>query len=256
MQRVLADMVKCFRHVNGAAQIFQTRTNATQLCSSSLGRQVFNWYRLIEDECCLILSCRGALPTAWRQEHFRIRKIISVAEHKLLPTEQLQGRILEDVLQATLDILPAMADALATIPDLKRSTGDERAKIIARLEKKMVYILDYVESVRTSRLVAPLIQTVEVGFPWQTKHATCCPDLPFSPFRFVHPQAGIIFVCLEAIHLYVQVCHPPPVFSPTHNLRPFSTPLSEQKESKSKDAKPNPNSTNTMLTKCVAAMPP
>jgi hypothetical protein len=159
-------VVKCFRHVNGAAQIFQTRTNPAKLCSSYVGRQVFKWYNLVEDECCLLLSSRGALPPAWRQEHFRIRKIITVAEKKFLPTGQLQMRILEDVLQATLDIMPAMADALATIPDLKRSTGDGRAKIVAKLEKKMVYILDYVESLRVSRLVAPLIQTVEVGFPW------------------------------------------------------------------------------------------
>jgi hypothetical protein len=220
-------VVKCFRHVNGAAQIFQTRTNATQLCSSSLGRQVFKWYSLLEDECCLLLSYRGALPPAWRQEHFRIRQIIAVAEHKLLPTGQLQVRILDDVLQATLDIMPAMADALATITDLKRSTGDERAKIIAKLEKKVVYILDYVESLRTSPLVAPLIRTVEVGFPWQTRHGTCCPDLPFSPFRFVYAPAGIVFICLQAIHLYVQVCHLPPVFPPTHNPRSFSTPLSK-----------------------------
>jgi hypothetical protein len=170
---------------------------------------VFKWYSLIEDECCLLLSCRGALPPAWRQEHFRIRKIIAVAEQNILATGSLLIRRLEDVLQATLDIIPAMADALAIIPDLKRATGDERAKIIANLEKKIVYILDYVDSLRTSRLVASLIRTMEVGFPWQTRHGTCCPDLPFSPFRFVYPAAGMIFICLHAIHLYVQVCRLP-----------------------------------------------
>jgi hypothetical protein len=183
---------------------------------------VFKWYSLIEDECCLLLSCRGALPPAWRQEHFRIRKILAVAEQNILATGPLQIRRLEDVLQATLDIIPAMADALATIPDLKRSTADERTKLIAKLEKKIVYILDYVESLRTSHLVASLIQTVEVGFPWQTRHSMCCPDLPFSPFRFVHPVAGMIFICLHAIHLYVQVCRLPRFFL-THCPRLFST---------------------------------
>jgi hypothetical protein len=198
-------MVKCFRHVNGAAQIFQTRTNASQLCSSPLGRHLFKWYNLIEDECCLLLSCRGALPPAWRQEDFRVRKSIAALEYSRVSKDELQLRMLDDVLQATLDIMPTMADALATIPELNRSTGDNRTEVVARLESKLVYIIDYVESLRTSPLVKPLIQTVEVGFPWNSRHSKCCPELPFPPFRFVYPPAGMIFICLQAIRLYVQV---------------------------------------------------
>ena len=191
--------------MSGAAQIFQTQTNATQLCSSSLGRHLFKWYSLIEDECCLLLSCRGALPPTWRQEDFRIRKLIAASEYPLLSKDELRLRILDDVLQATLDIITAMADGLSTVPELNRATGDRRAEIIAHLESTMIYIINYVHSLRNSQLVMPLIQTFEVGFPWKTKHSTCCPDLPFPPFRFAYPPAGMIFICLEAIRLYVTV---------------------------------------------------
>jgi len=201
-------MVKCFRHVNGAAQIFQSRTNATKLCSSLLGRHLFKWYSLIEDECCLLLSCRGALPPVWRQEDFRIRKIIAASEYSSVSKDQLQLRILDDVLQATLDIIPTMADALATIPHLTRETGNKRTEAIAHFESSLIYILDYVESLRTSPLVRSLIQTTEVGFPWKTRYSPCCPELPFPPFRFTYPPAGMVFICLQAIQLYVQVPHP------------------------------------------------
>lgn len=197
--------MKCFRHVSGAAQIFQSRTSAIQLCSSAPGRNLFKWYGLIEDECCLLLCCRGALPPTWRQEDFRIRKLIASSEYSRVSKDQLQARVLDDVLQATLDIIPTMADALTTLLELNRAIGDKRDEIIAHLESDMVYILNYVESLRTSRLVAPLIQTVEVGFPWKTIHSTCCPELPFPPFQFVYPPGGIVFICLQAIKLYVQV---------------------------------------------------
>ena len=204
-------MVKCFRHVKGAAVIFQTRTSATQLCSSVLGRNLLKWYNLIEDECCLLLSCRGALPQTWRQEDNRIRRLIAASEYSQVSKDQLGSRILDDVLQATLNIIPSMADALATIPQLNRAVGDRRVKTIAYLESKMIYILNYVETLRTSRLVMHLLQTIEVGFPWKTRHSACCPDLPFPPFRFLYPPAGIVFICLLAIRLYVRVILYPPI---------------------------------------------
>jgi hypothetical protein len=191
--------------VNGAAQILQSRTNATKLCSSALGRHLLKWYSLVEDECCLLLSCRGALPPTWRQEDFRIRKIVAGTEYARVSKSQLKLLILDDVLQATLDIITAMADALATIPELNRATGDKRAEIKTQLESTLIYILDYVERLQTSKLVKPFIQTFEVGFPWHSNHSTCCPELPFSPFRFAYPPAGVIFICLIAIRLYVSV---------------------------------------------------
>ena len=201
-------MVKCFRHVSGAAQLFQSRTNATNLCSSLLGRHLFKWYSLIEDECCLLLSCRGALPQSWRQEDFRIRKVIATCEYSRVSKDRLQLWILDDVLQATLDIIPTMAYALSTILELNHTRGVKRAETIAHLESSLIYILDYVESLRNSPLCKPLIQTLEVGFPWKTRHSTCCPELPFPPLRFTYPPGGVVFICLQAIQLYVHVPHP------------------------------------------------
>jgi len=204
-------VVKCFRHVKGAALVFQTRTSATQLCSSVLGRNLFKWYNLIEDECCLLLSCRSALPKTWRQEDLRIRRLIAASEYSRLPKDQLQSRIVDDVLQATLTIIPSMADAIATIPELNESVGDKRAKTIVYLESTLIYILDHVVTLKTSRLVMQLLETIEVGFPWRTKHSACCPELPFPPFRFLYPPAGMVFICLQAIRNYVQVILYPPI---------------------------------------------
>ena len=204
-------MVKCFRHVKGAALIFQLRTDATRLCSTVLGRNLLKWYNLVEDECCLLLCCRSALPKTWRQEDLRIRRLLAASEYSQVPKDQLQSRILDDVLQATLIIIPSMADAIATIPELDESTGDERAKIIVYLESTLIYILDHVATLRASRLVMQLLQTIEVGFPWRTKHSVCCPDLPFPPFQFLYPPAGMVFICLQAIRNYVQVILYPPI---------------------------------------------
>ena len=187
------------------------RTNATQLCSSVLGRNLFKWYTLIEDECCLLLSCRSAIPRTWRQEDIQMRRLIAVSDYARVSKDRLQSRMVDDVLQATLAVCPIMADALATIPELNESTGDKRAKIIARLEFKLIYILDYVESLKTSALVKQLLRTVEVGFPWKTRHSACCPALPFPPFRFLYPPAGMIFICLQAIRNYVQTVLYPPI---------------------------------------------
>ena len=194
--------------MSGAAQIFQSRTNATNLCSSLLGRHLFKWYSRIEDECCLWLSCRGALPQSWRQEDFRIRKVIAASEYSRVSKDRLQLRILDDALQATANIIPTMADALSTISELNHAMGAKRAETIAHLDSTLIYILDYVESLRNSPLFKPLIQTLEVGFPWKTRHSTCCPELPFPPFRFTYPPGGVVFICLQAIQLYVHVPHP------------------------------------------------
>ena len=194
--------------MSGAAQIFQSRTNATNLCSSLLGRHLFKWYSRIEDECCLLLSCRGALPQSWRQEDFRIRKVIAASEYSRVSKDRLQLRILDDALQATANIIPTMADALSTISELNHAMGAKRAETIAHLDSTLIYILDYVESLRHSPLFKPLIQTLEVGFPWKTRHSTCCPELPFPPFRFTYPPAGVVFICLQAIQLYVHVPDP------------------------------------------------
>ena len=204
-------MVKCFRHVKGAAQILQLRTNATQLCSTVLGRNLFKWYNLIEDECCLLLCCHSALPKTWRKEDLRTRRLIGASDYSRVPKDQLPSRILDDVLQATLAIIPTMADALATILELNESVGEKRAKTIHYLESKLINILYYVTSLRTSQFVIQLIQTVEVGFPWTTKHSTCCPQLPFPPFRFLYPPGGMVFICLQAIRNYVMVILYPPI---------------------------------------------
>ena len=204
-------MDKCFQHVKGAAIVLQARTTATQLCSSVLGRNLLKWYNLIEDECALLLSSGGPLPQTWRHEDHRIRKFIAASEYSEIPKDQLGSRILDDVMQATLAIEPTMAEALATIPRLNRSTGDERVKMVARMESKLIRILDYVESLQTSPLVIQLLQAYGVGFPWMTRHSECCPELPFPPFRFVYPPAGMVSICLLAIRLYVQVVLYPPI---------------------------------------------
>jgi hypothetical protein len=196
--------------VKGAALIFQKRTNATEFCSSVLGRNLFKWYNLIEDECCLLLCDRSALPKSWRHEDLRIRKLIAMDDYSRVSKDQLQSRILDDVLQATLTVIPSMIDAIATIPELNRSVGNKRAKTILYLESKLIYIFDHVITLKNSRLVKELLQTIEVGFPWKTRHSTCCPQLPFPPFRFLYPPGGMVFICLQAIRNYVQtVLYPP-----------------------------------------------
>lgn len=205
-------MDKCFRHLKGAALILQTRTTATQFCSSVLGRNLLKWYTLIEDECTLLLSCGGLLPQTWRQEDYQIRKFIAASEYSETSKDQLGSRVLDDVMQVTVAIEPNMAEALAMVSQLNRSTGDERAKTVVRLESKLIRIIDHVESLRTSRLVIQLVQAYGVGFPWMTRHSECCPELPFPPFRFVYPPAGIVSILLLAIRLYVQViCYAPKV---------------------------------------------
>jgi hypothetical protein len=198
-------MIKTFRHVEGAALIFQRQSTATQICSSILGRNLFKWYTLIEDECCLLLSCHSALPKKWRREDLRIRKLIAASDYSRVSTDQLQSRMLDDVLQAITAIVPTMADVVATIPTLNGLTGDKRVKTIIYLESKLIYILDYLTTLRTSRLVMHLFQTIEVGFPWKTRHSACCPELPFPPFRFIYPEAGVVFITFLALCNYVQV---------------------------------------------------
>ena len=203
-------MVKCFRHVKGAALIFQKRTNAAEFCSSVLGRNLFKWYCLIEDECCLLLCHRSGLPKSWRHEDLRIRRQIATHDYSHVSKDQLQSRILDDVLQATLTVIPSMIDAIATIPELNGSVGNKRAKTIVYLESKLIYIFDHVVTLKNSRLAMQLLQTIEVGFPWKTRHSVCCPELPFPPFRFLYPPAGMVFICLQAIRNYVQtVLYPP-----------------------------------------------
>ena len=197
--------------MKGAALILQMRTNATQFCSTVLGRTLLKWYNLIEDECCLLLSCPGALPRTWRKEDLRTRRLISASDYSQVPKDQLPSRILDDVMQATLAIMPTMADALSTIPQLNGSVGKKRAKIICYLESKLINIIDYVTSLTTSQSVMQLIQTIEVGFPWTTKHSACCPQLPFPPFRFLYPPAAMVFIFLYAIRNYATVVLYPPI---------------------------------------------
>jgi hypothetical protein len=104
-----------------------------------------------------------------------------------------------------------MADAIATIPALNGSVGEKRAKTIVYLESKLIYIFNHVVTLKNSQLVKQLLQTIEVGFPWKTRHSTCCPPLPFPPFRFLYPPAGMVFICLQAIRNYVQTILYPPL---------------------------------------------
>ena len=191
--------------MKGAALILQKHSNAAQFCSSVRGRNLFKWYTLIEDECCLLLCCRSALPKTWRYEDLRIRRVHTAADSSQESEDQLKSRRLDDALQATLAIIPTMADVLATIPELKRSTGEMRLKMIAELEFKLIYIVDYLESLRTSALIVQLLQIVEFGFPWRSRHSTCCPELPFPSFSFLYPPAGMLSLALLALRNYVQV---------------------------------------------------
>lgn len=153
----------------------------------------------------MLLAAHSVLPKVWRREDFKMRRRTAVSEYAQFSKDKLKAKILDDLWQEIWLIVPHMADVLATIPQLSTLTGASRAKTIAYLESELIYILDYLATVRASPYATELLQTVETGFPLKTRHSECCPALPFPPYRFLYPTAGMLLLCFLSLPNYVRI---------------------------------------------------
>lgn len=134
----------------------------------------------------------------------RVRQFIAACDYPQLSSDKLKARILDDLWQEAWAIVPHMAEILATIPHLNTSTVDSRAKMLVFLESKLLYVHNYLDVLMASPHAVTLLQTIETGFPWRTRHSECCPNLPFPPHRFLFPPAGMLLLSFLSLRIYLR----------------------------------------------------
>src|ERR1700726_2842518 len=130
-------MNKCFRHLEGAAGIMKKVSNPVQLCSTTIGRSLLEWFSSVEDYCCFLAAYKTLLPITWREENVRKRTEIAQRDYPLLSREERKPRILDDVWQQYLALVPRLADVLVGVVSLKEMEGEERSMKAARLEAQL-----------------------------------------------------------------------------------------------------------------------
>jgi hypothetical protein len=194
-------MAKCFRHLEGAAGILQKVTDPVQLCSTSIGRSLLEWVAAVEDYCCFLAAYKLLLPRPWREENVRKRLEIAQRDYPLLSKEERKPRILDDVWQQYLALIPRLVDVLAGIIPLKSMEGTERANEAARLETELRAFDKDVRDLFKLPHVLEVLQIAPLPNPLRNKHVSCCPPLPFIPHILHFPPAGFfrqIFLGVQA----------------------------------------------------------
>ena len=155
--------------------------------------------------CCLLLACHTNLPRTWRNEEVRVREYLASIEYPLLSEDRLNARLVDDIFQELWRVVPHIIDTLAAIPQLKTLNGDTRANVIDQLETNLLHVRRTLEDLIMSSRFTKLVETIETGFPWLSRHSECCPDLPFPPFRFLFPQAGTLRLSVLSLRNYLRV---------------------------------------------------
>src|SRR5579862_4190589 len=191
----------------------QKVTDPVQLCSTTIGRSLLEWFSLIEDYCCFLAAYRCLLPITWREENVRKRAEIALRDYPLLAREERKPRILDDVWQQYLAVVPRLADILVGVVSLKEMEKEERAMKAARLEADLRAFDKDIRALLKRPHVLEVLQIAPLPISFRNKHASCCPPLPFVPNILQYPPAGFFRQIFLAVQAYTRAVLQPPLRS-------------------------------------------
>jgi hypothetical protein len=198
--------MKCFQHVQGAAKILQHFSSPFRQCSTIFGRSLLEWYCSLEGHCCLYLGYRTPLPKEWRRENVRVRKELAELEYPNLTSDERKRRVIDDLYQEIWEIVPHLADVLATTPCLKDLTGDTKARTVANLKNLLLYARKRIKEIMSIPLVVEMMQTVKLDKDYTpVRHRECCPPPPFTQYALAFPAVGYLKIMCLSLPSYIRL---------------------------------------------------
>ena len=202
----MADYVKCFKHVQGAAQILLRCSNPKRQCEKILGRQLLRWYTGLEYHCCMMLGCKTLLPQAWRLEDSRVRKELARLEYPNLPKSQRKQRLVDDIFQEVASLNPYIVSMYSTIVTLKGLRGETRSQTLLKFREELIFVRHRLKEIMESSLASEVLET-EKRLTYTSKHSECCPDPPAFSYKFRFPPAGMLqlsfLVLLNGLQIFL-----------------------------------------------------
>lgn len=186
-------------------------SNPVQLCSTTIGRSLLEWFSPVEDYCCFLAAYKTLLPITWREENVRKRMEIAQRDYPLLSREERKPRILDDVWQQYLALVPRLANVLAGVIPLKEMEGHDRAREAARLESELRAFDKDVRDLLKRPHVLEVLQIAPLPISFRNKHASCCPPLPFVPHLLQFPPAGFFRQIFLGVQAYTRAVLLPPL---------------------------------------------
>ena len=178
-------------------------TNPVQFSSTVTGRALLEWYMQIEDYCCFLGAYKLLLPTEWREENIRIRKVLA-GDYSHIPKEDRKPRILDDVWPQFLAIVPGLSDILYEIPKLKEKEGKVRAEAAQQLELELRRWEEEIDHFVNLPHVQEILEPAEFPPLSIIRHAFCCPQPPFVPHYTAYPPAGVFRMVIRSLKCYIR----------------------------------------------------
>ena len=133
---------------------------------------MLQWYCQLEDNCCLLLASKCLLQKTWRHESIRVRHELARIELPHLSNAERKARLLDDLWQETLAIVPHFADVLATIPELKVLKGPKLLEVELQIKMDMIYIQNSLKELTESSRVSEILEITEIGIAYSNETFT------------------------------------------------------------------------------------
>lgn len=209
MKRLFGDAIKCYRHLEGAARIMKRVTTPKEMCSTALGRSLLGWYITFEDFVCFLAAYETQLPVEWRLENFRIRTELAREEYPHLSEDERLPRLLDDIWPKYWCYTMKLTNIICGIPKLKTIDIDLRSAAAAQLEADMREFHRNLEELLQSAEALEILQTTQPEGTLRTRHAKCCPQVPFEPTYLKFPPAGYFSIIAFGCQIYIRtLLHP------------------------------------------------
>jgi len=132
----------------------------------------------------------------------RIRRELSGIEYVLLPEDQRLPRLLDDTWQETWEIVPHCAKVLVTIPQLKHLQGERLVQTLRSVEKDLVYSWTRLNELTGLLCESKALDVIDID-AFTSRHSRCCPLLPFQPYLFQYPPAGLLQLMILSMRNYI-----------------------------------------------------
>jgi hypothetical protein len=194
-----------YSHVQGLATILTRFSTPQKTCSNELERRLLQWYFLLEDHCCLVSVFPPCLHITWRRENIRVRQRLwtdikrsnddgkganEFEQNARLSNESgglnddLNPRVLDDILQELWIHVPTLADALQEFHKLKELEGDELRDRFHNLNLLLKEVQSAMMELWNSERVTELLRDLDPT-GWQPRSTSS--QYPPSPKEQTHP---------------------------------------------------------------------
>jgi hypothetical protein len=143
------------------------------------------------------------LPQIWRQENVRTRQKLQRAAGNYATENDRKAQLLDDQWPRFWLLIPDVSKILATIAKLHTMEGIERSETIAiGLSQLELFHAEFNEFTESAEVVELFQETVPPSVV--SRHSSCCPPLPFTPYYLRYPPAAHLRMVVFCIRMYIQ----------------------------------------------------